>query len=65
MNADKDNAGTLREGSHKFSLGQGNDYFQNKRKHRAVNFRAVSRVSTPNPADSASSLALIPRYSSF
>lgn len=45
MNTDKDNAGTW-EDSYKFSLGQGSDYFQSKRKHRADNFRSVSYVST-------------------
>lgn len=46
MNADQNNAGTG-EDSHKFSLGQGSDYFQNKRKHRPANFRSVSYASTP------------------
>lgn len=46
VNGDKDNAGTGGD-SHKFFLGQGSHYFQNKRKHRAANFRAVRYASTP------------------
>lgn len=43
MNADKDNAG--KEGG--FSLGQGSDYFQSKRKHRAANIRSGNYTSSP------------------
>jgi len=46
MNTDKDNAGRG-EDSHKFSLGQGSDYFQTKRTHKANNFRSVGYTPTP------------------